>query len=315
MGFCAALGSALRFTLLLWLLTVVVVTLPLLGVARLVAPEAAGGSLLRRDGVVVGSRLIGQPFHSARYLQGRPSGDPNVAALSPALTHRVAAAAQAWQGAGIERPAADLLLDSASGVDPHISVGAAQQQLPRLARERGLSVEHLEGLLRQSQEGPLTLRAIEPVVNVLTFNLALDGLSASPPATSLRRFTAAPRAASAISLSPPAAGSSIALSPPLAASGIPLSPPGGVSAISLSPPAGASGIALPLPAGASSLSLSPPLAASGIPLSPPADASSLPIPIPIPIPIPAPAVAPLATPMAVSVPAAPVAAPVAASSR
>ena len=173
----AALGRALRLTLLLWLLTVVVITLPLLGVARLVAPEAAGGSLLRRDGAVVGSRLIGQPFHSARYLQGRPAGDPNLAASSAELPRRVAAAASAWRAAGIERPAAELLLASASGVDPHIRLEAARQQLPRLARQRGLSLEQLEGLLRQHQEGPLTLRAIEPVVNVLTFNLALDGLN------------------------------------------------------------------------------------------------------------------------------------------
>ena len=73
--------------------------------------------------------------------------------------------------------AAELLLASASDVDPHIRLEAARQQLPRLARERGLSLEQLEGLLRQHQEGPLTLRAIEPVVNVLTFNLALDRLN------------------------------------------------------------------------------------------------------------------------------------------
>ena len=187
MAFPAALARALRLTLLLWLLTVVVVTLPLLAVARLVAPEAAGGSLLQREGVVVGSRLMGQPFHSARYLQGRPAGDPHLAATSPALTRRVAAAARAWQRAGIERPAADLLLDSASGVDPHISLRAARQQLARLARERGLALAPLEALLWQNLEGPADLRAIEPVVNVLAFNLALDALSAPAAATAAGR--------------------------------------------------------------------------------------------------------------------------------
>ena len=177
----AALARALRLTLLLWLLTVVVITLPLLGLARWVAPEAAGGSLLRRAGVVVGSRLIGQPFRSGRYLQGRPAGDPNLAASSAALPRRVAAAASAWRALGIERPAADLLLASASGVDPHLRLEAARQQLPRLARERGLSLEQLEGLLRRHQEGPLTLTAIEPVVNVLRFNLALDALDRPAP--------------------------------------------------------------------------------------------------------------------------------------
>ena len=192
MAFPAALARALRFTLVLWLLCVVVITLPVLGMARLVAPEAAAGSLVRRAGVVVGSRLIGQPFHSPRHLQGRPAGVPNLAATSPALTQRVASATSAWQRAGIERPAADLLLDSASGVDPHISLEAARQQLPRLARERGLPLEPLEGLLRQSLEGPLTLRAIEPVVNVLTFNLAMEALNGSAPA----RPSAQPSAAS-----------------------------------------------------------------------------------------------------------------------
>lgn len=184
MSFTAQLLRGVRLTLLLWLLTVVVITLPLLGVARLVAPEAADGSLLRRDGAVVGARLIGQPFASARYLQGRPAGAPNLAASNPELSRRVAAAASRWQRGGISRPAPDLLLDSASGVDPHISLAAARQQLPRLARERQLSPAVLERLLRQHLEGPLGLQAIEPVVNVLGFNLALDALSADPASRS-----------------------------------------------------------------------------------------------------------------------------------
>jgi K+-transporting ATPase ATPase C chain len=79
----------------------------------------------------------------------------------------------------VSQPAPDLLLDSASGVDPHISLVAARQQLPRLARERQINVAELEALLRQAQEGPLGLQAIEPVVNVLRFNLALDSLRPS----------------------------------------------------------------------------------------------------------------------------------------
>jgi len=179
MSIAAQLFRGLRLTLVLWLLTVVVITLPLLGLARLVAPDAANGSLTRRDGQVVGSRLIGQGFRSARYLQGRPAGAPNLAASNPELATRVAAAASRWQSAGVAQPAADLLLDSGSGVDPHISLAAARQQLPRLARERQLPVAELERLLRQHQEGPSGLQAIEPVVNVLTFNLALDQLASS----------------------------------------------------------------------------------------------------------------------------------------
>jgi potassium-transporting ATPase KdpC subunit len=178
MSIAAQLWRGVRLTLVLWLLTVVVITLPLLGLARLVAPDAASGSLLRTGDRVVGSRLIGQGFSSARYLQGRPAGAPNLAASNPELATRVAAAASRWQGAGLAQPPADLLLDSGSGVDPHISLEAARQQLLRLAPERQLPLAELERLLRQHQEGP-GLQAIEPVVNVLTFNLALDQLASS----------------------------------------------------------------------------------------------------------------------------------------
>lgn len=186
MSFTTQLLRGVRLTLLLWLLTVVVISLPLLGLARVVAPEAAQGSLLRRDGVVVGARLIGQSFQSARYLQGRPAGAPNLAASNPELARRVAAAASGWQRAGLSQPAADLLLDSASGVDPHISLAAARQQLPRLARERQLPLAQLEQLLEQHRQGPLGLQAVEPVVNVLGFNLALDALKAGATAQSAR---------------------------------------------------------------------------------------------------------------------------------
>ncbi len=179
MSAAAQLWRGVRLTLLLWLLTVVVITLPLLGLARLVAPDAATGSLLRTGERVVGSRLIGQGFSSERYVQGRPAGAPNLAASNPELATRVAAAASRWQSAGVAQPAAELLLDSGSGVDPHISLEAARQQLPRLARERQLQLAELERLIPQHQEGPLGMQAIEPVVNVLTFNLALDQLASS----------------------------------------------------------------------------------------------------------------------------------------
>ena len=176
MSFTAQLLRGLRATVVLWLLTVVVITLPMLGLAPLLAPDAASGSLLRTDGRVVGSRLIGQSFSSARYLQGRPAGSPNLAVSNPDLPKRVAAAAASWERAGITQPAADLLQDSGSGVDPHISLVAARQQLPRLARERQIPMAELERLLREAQAGPVALQAIEPVVNVLRFNLALDAL-------------------------------------------------------------------------------------------------------------------------------------------
>jgi len=179
MSFTAQLLRGVRVTLMLWLLTVVVVTLPMLGLARVIAPDAASGSLLRSGDQVVGSRLIGQTFSSSRYLQGRPAGGANLAPSNPELAKRVAEAASRWELAGVSQPAPDLLMDSGSGVDPQISLAAARQQLPRLARERQLSVAELERLLRQHQAGPLGLQAIEPVVNVLSFNLALDTLRPS----------------------------------------------------------------------------------------------------------------------------------------
>jgi K+-transporting ATPase ATPase C chain len=179
MSFTTQLLRGVRVTVILWLLTVVVITLPLLGLARLVAPDAATGSLMRQGDQVVGARLIGQPFLSPRYLQGRPAGAPNLAASNPALAVRVAEAASVWELAGVSQPAPDLLLDSASGVDPHISLEAARQQFPRLARERQISVSELDALLRQVQEGPLGLQAAQPIVNVLRFNLALDSLRPS----------------------------------------------------------------------------------------------------------------------------------------
>jgi K+-transporting ATPase ATPase C chain len=179
MSFTTQVLRGVRVTVILWLLTVVVITLPMLGLARLVAPDAADGSLLRRGDQVVGARLIGQSFRSPRYLQGRPAGAPNLAASNPELAARVADAASGWKLAGVSQPAPDLLLDSASGVDPHISLAAARQQFPRLARERQISVSELDALLRQVQEGPLGLQAAQPVVNVLRFNLALDSLRPS----------------------------------------------------------------------------------------------------------------------------------------
>ena len=91
------------------------------------------GSLMRTGGRLVGSRLIGQAFSSRRYLQGLPAGAPNPAASNPEQATRVAASASRWKGAGIPRPAADLLQDSGSRVDPHISLEGTLQQLPRQA--------------------------------------------------------------------------------------------------------------------------------------------------------------------------------------
>ena len=186
-----SLLRALRLTFALWLLTVVVITAPLLGVARLVAPEQAAGSLLRHQGQVVGSSLIGQPFESPRYLHGRPSavdgatgpvpnsGASNLSVANPRLRDQVQARVAAWQRRGVARPAADLLTSSGSGLDPHISLEAALQQAPAIAQARGLSEAVVAARLRACARSPLPgwpLAAwpLRPLVAVLPCNLALD---------------------------------------------------------------------------------------------------------------------------------------------
>jgi K+-transporting ATPase ATPase C chain len=158
-------------------------------VAQLAFPEQASGSLLRSDGKVVGSRLIGQSFSSPRYFWGRPSATgpmPNNGAVSsgsnhgptnPALTaaieSRVAALRAADPGNAARVPV-DLVTASASGLDPHISLAAADYQVPRVARERGLSEDRVRQLVRDATQGRTFGVLGEPRVNVLQLNLALD---------------------------------------------------------------------------------------------------------------------------------------------
>lgn len=176
MSFTRCLWRSVRLTLALWLITVVIITLPILGFANLLFHDSATGSLIYRNDVAIGSRLVGQSFRSSRYLQGRAMSPSGLSVANPKLQQRVAAAVEAWQRRGVVKPAPDLLLDSASNVDPHISLAAAEQQLPLLAKERNLALVELEAMLQQNLEKPITLSAVNPVVNVLAFNLALDRL-------------------------------------------------------------------------------------------------------------------------------------------
>ena len=158
-------------------------------VAQVAFPTAASGSLVRSDGRLLGSRLIGQSFSSPRHFWGRPSATapvPNNGALSsgsnqgpldPALQaavgKRVAALRAADPGNAQAIPV-DLVTASASGLDPHISVAAAEYQVPRVARERGLSQERVRLQVRAATEGRTLGVLGEPRVNVLELNLALD---------------------------------------------------------------------------------------------------------------------------------------------
>jgi potassium-transporting ATPase KdpC subunit len=191
---------ALVLLLLFTALTGLVYPLALTGVASVVFPRQAEGSLVLRDGTIVGSAMIGQNFTSEVYFQPRPSAtntpapqDPtktvdapynaanssgsNLGPTSKALIERVKAAAEAKRGAGWqgELPA-DALTTSASGLDPDISPENALAQVAGVARARGMDEARLRALV-ETQTKDRWLRLIgEPRVNVLALNLALDAL-------------------------------------------------------------------------------------------------------------------------------------------
>ena len=173
------------------LLTGLAYPLAVTGMAQLIFPYQANGSLIQRDGKVLGSELIGQSFTDAKYFWGRPSATTpfpyngeassgsNLGPTNPALEHAVKARIETLQSAdpGNEAPfPVDLVTASASGLDPHISVSAALYQVPRVARERSLSEAQVRLLVAQYTEGPQFGFLGEPRVNVLRLNLALDGL-------------------------------------------------------------------------------------------------------------------------------------------
>lgn len=171
------------------LLTGIVYPLVVTGVAQVTMPAQANGSLIERDGKPVGSRLIGQPFGDPKYFWSRPSATSpypyNAAAssgsnqgpLNPALSDAVAARIQALREAdpGNSAPVPiDLVTASASGLDPNISPAAAQFQVARVARVRGLPEAKVRELVERYTRGRQLGFLGEPRVNVLELNLALD---------------------------------------------------------------------------------------------------------------------------------------------
>ena len=162
------------------------------GVAQAAFPAQANGSLVERDGRVVGSRLIGQPFGAPGYFWGRPSatapmayngggsGGSNQGPLNPALQEAVKARIAALRSLdpGNTAPVpVDLVTASASGLDPEISVAAARYQAARVARARDLPAARVEALVERHSERPWLALFGEPRVNVLALNMALDGES------------------------------------------------------------------------------------------------------------------------------------------
>jgi K+-transporting ATPase ATPase C chain len=188
---------ALRMTVATLLLTGLVYPLVVTGLAQLLFPRQADGSLLMADGRAVGSELIGQRFTSPSYFQGRPSAagadgydaaassGSNLGPTSAKLADRVAADLLRLVA---ENPSAgspvpdELVTASASGLDPHLGPRAALWQIPRIAAARGLAATDLEALVAARTESRMLRVLGEPRVNVLLLNLDLDRrFGPSPP--------------------------------------------------------------------------------------------------------------------------------------
>ena len=180
-----ALSLLLAMTVLVGVIYPAIVT----GIAQLLFPHAANGSVLEKDGKPLGSELIGQAFTDPKYFWPRPSATspfpnnpsssgasnlgPTNSALTDAVKQRIDALHAADSDNKIPVPV-DLVTASGSGVDPHISPAAARYQVARVARLRGMSVAEVDTLVTKATEGRQFGVLGEPRVNVLQLNLALD---------------------------------------------------------------------------------------------------------------------------------------------
>ena len=180
---------ALMFVALMTLLTGVLYPAAITGLAQLLFPSEANGSLIVVDGTARGSRLVGQPFSAPGYLWSRPSATgptpyngaassgSNQGPSNPALHDAVAARITALRAADstLTGPVpVDLVTASGSGLDPHLSVAAATVQVPRIARARGMTPEAVQAVIAANTEQRFLGVFGEPRVNVVLVNLALD---------------------------------------------------------------------------------------------------------------------------------------------
>ncbi len=185
----ASFLPSLRMLVVLTVLTGVVYPLFTWGVAQLAFPGAANGSLIEQNGKAVASALIGQPFDDPKYFWSRPSATspqpyngaassgsnqgPTNPALADAVKDRIKALRDADPGNAATVPA-DLVTASGSGLDPEISIAAAEYQLARVAKARGMPVDSVRGLVSANTVGRTFGVLGEPRVNVVKLNLALD---------------------------------------------------------------------------------------------------------------------------------------------
>ena len=187
MNLARHLVISILMTVVTTVLLGIVYPLVVTGLAQVLFPDQANGQLITRNGVVVGSRLIGQSFTSPRYFHSRPSaagtgydatasGGTNLGPTNKKLIDTVKAAVDAARPDNPHVPVpVDLVTSSASGLDPHISPAAARFQVPRVARERHLAETDVQALVDRFTEGRQFGFLGEPRVNVLLLNLALDG--------------------------------------------------------------------------------------------------------------------------------------------
>jgi K+-transporting ATPase ATPase C chain len=180
------LRPAILMTLVLTVITGLMYPLVVTGVSGLLLSYRATGSLIVHNGTVIGSELIGQQFTGPRYFHPRPSaagdkgydatasGGSNLGAIDPRLIDRVKEAAAQLHTEHAAPIPIDLVTTSASGLDPHITPAAAEFQIPRVARERGMPEEAVRQLVRRQTENRQFGVLGEPRVNVLRLNLALD---------------------------------------------------------------------------------------------------------------------------------------------
>jgi len=193
MNILKQLYPAFAMTIILTVITGVIYPLAVTGIANVIFKEKAQGSLIVKDGKVIGSSLIGQKFQGEGYFHSRPSAagtngydgtssaGTNLGPTSKKLTDSVKSKAEALKTENANAPIPiDLVTSSASGLDPHITPAAAEFQIPRIARERSIAENEVKKLVEQHTEGRQLGVLGEPRVNVLELNLALNAAHPMP---------------------------------------------------------------------------------------------------------------------------------------